>query len=226
MSPNAALSVLLCLAVTAANAIVCPDLECAGEFVIVSYMPVTDTGFSVVKGKLAVYPSSLITGFAPNAITGAAQLGTAVAAQAQIAQTSAYNYCKNISSAQDLTGTDLAGQTLTPGVYKFTSTAAISAGGILTFKGAGCYIFQVGSTITTGAGSQMVVEDGAKPGCIFWQVGSSATLGATSTFLGNILAYASVTFGSTVTYKGAVYAQTGGVTLINDTITHERCNLS
>jgi hypothetical protein len=224
MSPNAALSVLLCLAVTAANPIVCPNLKSAGKFAVVAYSGVTNTGPSVIKGNLAVYPISSVTGFPPGAITGDTQLATAAAAQAQTDQTSAYNYCKSIPSTLDLTGIDLAGQILAPGVYKFASTAAISAGGILTFKGAGIYIIQVGSAITTGAGSQMVVEDGAKPGCIFWQEGSSATLGATSTFLGNILAYASVTFGSDVTYKGAVYAQTGDVTLIDDTITHARCN--
>jgi hypothetical protein len=95
----------------------------------------------------------------------------------------------------------------------------IAAGGTLTLNGAGTYIFQVGSAITTGANSKVVVTGGAKAGCVFWQVGSSVTHGASGTFLGTILAYASVTFGSGVTYNGSMYAQTGDVTLIDDAIT-------
>jgi hypothetical protein len=111
-------------------------------------------------------------------------------------------------------------------VYKFASTAAISAAGTLTLNGAGIYIFQVGSAMTTLAGAKIVLAGGANASCIFWQVGSSVTLGASSTFIGNILAYASVTFGASVKYQGSVYTQTGGVTLIDDAITTQPvCNL-
>jgi hypothetical protein len=108
-------------------------------------------------------------------------------------------------------------------VYNFASTALFPAGAILTLSGKGIYIFQVGSAIITGTGVQIVVKNGATAGCIFWQVGSSVSHGLGSTFLGNILAYASVTFLSGVTYKGSVYAQTGDVTLIDDTITKQPC---
>jgi hypothetical protein len=102
----------------------------------------------------------------------------------------------------------------------------IAAGGTLTLHGAGTYIFQVGSAITTGAAAKVVLTGGANAGCVFWQVGSSVTHGALSTFVGNILAYASVTFGSGVTYQGSVFAQTGDVTLINDAITQApKCNV-
>jgi type VI secretion system secreted protein VgrG len=220
MLSTAALSVLLCLAVSAANATPCPNLGTAANYAVVAYAGVTNTGNSVIQGNLAVYPIASVTGFPPGTITGSKDLATPAAKQAQIDQTAAYTYCKSQAYTEDLTGTNLAGLTLTPGVYKFSSTAAITAAGILTFKGKGVYIFQVGSAITTGAGAQMVLKDGATAACIFWQVGSSVTHGASSTFLGHILAYASVTFGSDVTYTGSVYAQTGDVTLIDDTIIH------
>jgi len=221
-----ALSVLLCLAVTAANPIVCPNLGTAANYAVVAYSGVTNAGLSVIKGKLASYPIASSTGFPPAIVTGGTQLGTPAAHQAQIDETAAYTYCKSVPSTESLTGIDLAGKTLAPGVYSFASTAGISAGGILTLNGAGIYIFQVGSAITTGAGAQIVLKGGAKAGCVFWQVGSSVTHGASSTFLGNILAYASVTFGASVIYKGSVYAQTGDVTLIDDAIIHAAsCNL-
>jgi hypothetical protein len=226
MLPIATLSVLLCLAFTAVNSIACPNLGSAAKFAVVAYSGVTNTGDSVITGKLAVYPIISVTGFPPGSITGDTELGTPAAQLAQIDETSAYTYCKGLPYNTSLTGIDLAGLKLTPGVYKFASTAGISAAGTLTLDGAGLYIFQVGSAITTGAGAKIVVKGGAKAGCVFWQVGSSVTHGASSTFLGNILAYASVTFGASVIYKGSVYAQTGDVTLIDDAIIHAAsCNL-
>jgi hypothetical protein len=194
-------------------------LKTAAKYAVVAYSGVTNTGPSVIKGNLAVYPINSVTGFPPGKITGSTQLATAAAEQAQTDETSAYTYCKGLPFTRSLTSTDLSDLTLGPGVYNFASTALFPAGGTLTLSGKGVYIFQVGSAITTGAGAQIVVKNGATAGCIFWQVGSSVTHGASSTFLGNILAYASVTFGSGVTYKGSVYAQTGDVTLIDDAIT-------
>jgi len=226
MLSSATLIVLLCLAVTAVNSIVCPKLGSAANFVIVAYSGVTNTGHSAITGNIAVYPITSVTGIPAGAMTGETQLGTAIAAQALADETSAYNYSKSVPYTADLTGMDLANRTLAPGVYKFNETAKISTGGILTLNGAGIYIFQVGSAITTGAGAQIVVTGGAEPGCIFWQVDYSVTHGASSTFLGNILAFASVTFGSGVTYQGSIYVQTGDVTLIDDAITSQAsCNL-
>jgi type VI secretion system secreted protein VgrG len=226
MLSTTALSVLLCLVVTATTLTPCPNLGAAASYAIVSYSGVTNVASSVITGAIASYPIGTVTGFPPASLTGCPALATPAAEQAQIDLLSTYSYCESAPYTEDLTGIDLAGKTLTPGVYKFASTAGISAAGVLTFNGAGIYIFQVGSAITTGAGIKMVLKNGATAGCIFWQVGSSVTHGASSTFLGNILAYASVTFGASVTYKGSIYAQTGDVTLIADTITIQpSCNV-
>jgi hypothetical protein len=234
MSPIIALSVLLCLAVTAAIPVgcpgtttakptACPDLGTAAKYAVVAGAGVTNTGLSVIKGKLAVSPIAVtaITGFPPGIITQGIESDPDDSAQAHTDAISAYTYCKSVPYTKDLTTTDLTTLTLVPGVYNFDSTAIIPADGIWTFNGAGVYIIQVGSAVTTGAGVQMVLKNGAKAGCVFWAVGSSVTHGASSTFIGNILAYASSTFGASVTYKGSVYTQTGDVTLIDDTITHQ-----
>jgi hypothetical protein len=221
MSPTAALIVLLCLAITAANATNCPNLRSAANFTVFAYMGLTSGGKSVITGIIGVCALSPVTGFPPGNATGGIEVATTATKQAQIDETSAYTYCKGLTYTKILTNTDLANQTLAPGVYQFASTAAISAGGTLTLNGAGVYIFQIGSAITTGAGCKIVLTGGAKAGCIFWQVGSSVTHGASSTFIGNILAYTSVTFGAGVTYEGSVYAQTGDITLSDDTITQQ-----
>uniref|UniRef100_A0AAU7VF11 Ice-binding family protein n=1 Tax=Adineta environmental sample TaxID=1193592 RepID=A0AAU7VF11_9BILA len=224
MLSNPAIIVVLCLAITAIGAEVCPNLGSAANFTLLAASTITNTGLSVITGNVGVYPGTAVTGFPPGVVKqGIIQPGNAMA---QNDVTTAYNTCKDAPFTKDLTGIDLAGLTLRPGVYKFSSTAAISAGGILTLKGEGIYIFQVGSAITTGANAKIVVRHGATAGCIYWQVGSSVTHGADSQFLGNILAYASVTFGNNVTYKGSVYARTAAITLIDDTITdRQSCNV-
>jgi hypothetical protein len=81
------------------------------------------------------------------------------------------------------------------------------------------FIFQMGSTLTTTSGRQIVLTGGAQAANIVWQVGSSATLGTSSVFEGNILAYASITATTGATVQGRLLAQTGAVTLDANTIT-------
>jgi len=84
---------------------------------------------------------------------------------------------------------NLDGQTLTPGLYKSTSTLGLGVGGILYLTGAAnsVFIFQVGSALNMGTGSQVILSGGVTAANIFWQVGSSATIGTTAIFNGTIL---------------------------------------
>jgi hypothetical protein len=159
-----------------------------------------------------------LTGFnPPGVITGITLLGTAIAQQAQNDTITAYNQLAGANLTATMTGTDLGGLTLGPGVYKFASTAGISAG-ILTLNGSGIYIFQIGTGITTATGTQVLLTNGASASCVYWQIGSSATLGSNSYFAGNILAYASIWLVTGVTVDGGLYARTGDVTFIFNTI--------
>ena len=81
------------------------------------------------------------------------------------------------------------------------------------------FIFQIGSTLTTIANTQVVLAGGAQAKNIFWQVGSSATLGTNSIFKGNILALTSITITTGVNLEGRALAQNGAVTLDSNTIT-------
>ena len=95
-------------------------------------------------------------------------------------------------------------------------------GGILTFDGQGdanaVWIFQIGSTLTTGSGSEVKLVNNAQAKNIFWAVGTSATLGMTSVFKGTILAHASITLTTGATLDGRALAQTGAVTLDTNTV--------
>src|SRR6202035_5215971 len=109
-----------------------------------------------------------------------------IAAQAQLDLTTAYNYAAGVQGAAVLPG-DMRGLTFTPGVYKTSSTVMLSAGTV-TLDAQGnanaVFIFQIGSTLTTLGGTQVILANGAQASNIFWQAGSSATLGTTSIFYG------------------------------------------
>jgi type VI secretion system secreted protein VgrG len=120
----------------------------------------------------------------------------------------------------DLTGQDLGGLTLTPGVYKFGSSAQLT--GTLNLDALGdpdaLFIFQIGSTLTTASGSAVNVL-GGENNRVVWRVGSSATLGSGSTFEGSILALKNVTMNTGAAIPcGRALALAGAVTLDANTI--------
>jgi uncharacterized protein with beta-barrel porin domain len=157
---------------------------------------------------------------------GVTHLGDATAAQAQVDLTTAYNNLMGRATTVNLTGQNLGGLTLTPGVYFFSSSAQLT--GALRLNALGnsnaVFIFNIGSTLTTASASSVLLTNGAQGGNVFWRVGSSATLGTTTSFTGDILAQASITLntGATITC-GAAWARTAAVTM--DTNRISLCDL-
>ena len=171
-------------------------LGSATTFEVLAGSTVTSTGATTVNGDLGVSPGTAVTGFPPGLVNGTIHAGDAAAAQAQLDLTTAYNDAAGRTVGAITVAGNLGGQTLTPGLYKSTSSLAISSGD-LTLDAQGdanaVFIFQMASTLTTTSGRQVILSGGAKAANVFWQVGSSATLGTTSVFKGNILALASIT---------------------------------
>jgi hypothetical protein len=151
----------------------------------------------------------------------------AVAGNARADATTAYNTAAGEAPDVVLPSADLTGLTLDPGVYQNASAVMLDTNGTLTLNGQGnpdsVFIFQVGSTLTTGTNSTISYINGAQPCNVFWQVGSSATLGTSSLFVGTILADQSISLSDTVTVDGRLLANNGAVTLIDDTIVPSNC---
>jgi hypothetical protein len=185
---------------------------------------VTNTGSTVVSGDVGVSPGTAVSGFPPGLASGAIHTADGPAAQAQTALTAAYVDAAGRSGSTSVAG-DLVGQTFTAGIYKSTSSLAISGDVTLDAHGNpdAVFIFQISSTLTTGSSSHVVLANGAKACNVFWQVGSSATLGTFSVFKGNILALTSITITTGVNLEGRALARNGAVTLDTDVITGCSC---
>src|SRR5438309_2077497 len=196
-------------------------LGAATTFAVLAGSTVTNTGATTVNGDLGLSPGIAVTGFPPGTVNGTIYAGVPAAAQAQLDLTTAYNDAAGRTVGAINVAGNLGGQTLTPGLYKSTSSLEISSGD-LTLDAQGdvnaVFIFQMASTPTTTAARQVILSGGARAANVFWQVGSSATLGTGSVFKGNILALASITVTTGAAVEGRLLARTGAVTLDSNII--------
>ena len=203
-----------------------PALGSAQSYAVLGGSTVTNTGPSVIGGDLGLSPGTAVTGFPPGVVTGGAiHAADAPALAAQNSLTTAYNSAAGQACTQDLTGQDLGGKVLTPGVYCFSSSAGLT--GALTLDAQGTagavFIFKIGSTLTTASGSFVTMPNGGSPCNVFWQVGSSATLGSATSFEGNILALTSITMTTGANLIGRALARTAAVTLDTNNILAASC---
>jgi type VI secretion system secreted protein VgrG len=196
-------------------------LGSASTYAALSATAVTSTGATQLTGDVGVSPGTSVTGFPPGTYTGTKNVANTASAAAAAAVTVAYNDAMGRTNCPVTVAGNIGGQTLTPGLYKSTSSLAISSGD-LTLSGGGnpngVFVFQVASALTTTSGRAVVLTNGAQAGNVFWQVGSSATVGTTSKMQGTILAYASITMLAGATLNGRALARTGDVTLSATTI--------
>ena len=201
-------------------------LATAAGFTVLAGSTVTNTGNTVITGDLGVSPGSAVTGFAgfgaggPGIVTGAIHAADTPAATAKADLTTAFNDAAGRTTGAVSVSGDLTGLTLAPGLYKSTSSLAVT--GAMTLTGLGDanakFIFQIASTLTTGPGSEIILAGGAQASNIIWQVGTSATLGTNSKFKGTILADQSITLNTGARLDGRALTRIGAVTFDDNAV--------
>jgi hypothetical protein len=203
------------------------NLGTADKFALLGASGITNVSSQTyIIGDVGSSPTCTVNGLTQNQVKGRLFLKCSpVTAQAQKDLTVAYNQAAGATCGTDLTGKDLGGMKLGPGVYCFSSSAQLT--GTLTLDADGNpesqWVFQIGSSLTTATSSKVVLVLGhnqpqplwkkALRGCnVYWQVGSSATIGTGNTFVGKILALTSITLNGGV-LRGKSLASNGAITM-------------
>jgi len=182
-------------------------------------------GASKITGNLGVNPSAAVVGFPPGIVTGTIHKDDSVALRAKNDLASAYGALASDSCTGNLTGQNLGGLTLTPGVYCYSSAASLS--GRLTLNTGGnagaVYVFQISGSLTTSGSASVVMTGGS--GCnVFWQVGGAAVLGTKTEFAGSILSAGSITMGSGTNSTGAAMTKDGSMVMSNNQVASQCSN--
>ena len=216
----------------------------ATTFAILAGPQVVNSGSTVIHGDLGVSPGTEIVGFPQGKVEeGSIHRTDELRVRAQRDAATAYADLASQQCNVKLIGQDLGGQTLTPGVYCFPSTAATLTGElVLDAQGDpnAVFVFQVGTTLTTAARSKVRVtqsgreaEGDPSPGSrtsrreslchVYWQVGDSATIGRESNFIGTIIAMGRIGVANNATIDGRGLARTGPVTLDTNDVDIRDC---
>ncbi len=207
-----------------AEAAVPVPLGTAASFAVLGATPsVTNTGPSVLTGDLGISPALSLVGFTgppDGTVIGAQHPGDAVADQAQLDLTTAYNQAAGQPSL--VIPTQLGGTAPVPGAYTDgPGGGGLNLTGTITLNGGGSYdsvwVFQSTSDLITSG--VVALTNGAQACNVFWQVTSSASLGTGTVLAGTVMALTSITVVSGVTVQGRLLARNGTVTLDNDVIT-------
>ena len=209
------------------------NLGVAGNFVILSKSGITDVYPSVVTGDIGASP---ITGAAilltcaevkgttytvnaagplPCYTINASRLTTAVS-DMQTAYTDAAG--RNKPNFVNLGAGNIGGKTLTPGLYKWTTSLIIPTNITISGGPDDIWIFQVAGTLITSSAVNITLSGGAQAKNIYWQTAGAVTLGTTSHFEGIILGKTGINLQTGASINGRLLAQTA-VTLQKNTVT-------
>ena len=140
--------------------------------------------------------------------------------------TRVYTGLDTMTMTSNLTGLSLGAtaNNLTPGVYLFTTAAAMTANLVLDAQGQSnaVWVFQMDTTFNTTASTSVTiinsVGNSADNYGIFWQVAGATVFGANTVFLGNVVSASTIDLGAGVAIDGRLLTATGTIGLATDTI--------
>jgi hypothetical protein len=200
----------------------------AASFGALSSTAMTNSGSNtVVNGDIG--SSTSIGAGVTNGTGSKYGAGSTQLTNAQASLLTAYGNAEAQTPTGDITGVNLAGKVLIPGVYNSTGSILISGPTALTLNGNGdagaVFIFQAAASgdLTVDPTSSVTYTNGAQPCNVFWKVQSAFLKNSGFTFVGTILALTQITLTDAITVNGRVLARNADVTFIHDTINAPGC---
>lgn len=190
------------------------NLGSAATFGIMATSAITNTGATIINGDVSLDPGTSMTGFPPGVVNGSIHVNDTVSAQARADLLTAYNYAKNLPPGTTISaGADLGALYPTgipPGTYTSGSTMLVSTPLVLDAGGNAnaVWVFQIGSSITTGA--SVSLANGAQAKNVFWVPTSDATIGVGTIFYGTVVAGRNTTGQTGAVINGRIL--TGAIT--------------
>ena len=206
------------------------ELGTAGNYVVLAQSAINNNPTSAFTGDLGLSPmaESFITGFSQTSETGystSAQVTGRIYA-ADMADPTPENLTtavENMGTAYDdaagrttpdfveLYSGEIGGKTLSPGLYKWSSTVLINDD--LTFSGDenDVWIMQVAGNVKMNSDVDITLSDGVQVKNIFWQVAGEVTIDTDSHFEGIILSKTGITLNTGASLNGRVLAQTAAI---------------
>jgi len=195
------------------------DLGQASSYAVLSGASVGNTvnadgaPFTTLRGDLGVNAAAQPTGFPPGVVTGTIRVGT-TASPAYNDLVTAYNEVAGRTGGTAIAG-DLAGLTLTPGLY--SAAGAVADTGTVTLDAGGdanaVFVFQIGGALNMAAGANVTLTNGAQASNVFWQVNGAAAIGANATFAGTLMALDAIAVGAGSEVNGRALALNGAISL-------------
>jgi hypothetical protein len=112
---------------------------------------------------------------------------------------------------------NIGGQTLVPGVHKWSTGVSIATDLTLSGSATDVWIFQIAQGLDLANGVRVTLAGGALARNVFWQVSGAVTVGTTAHLEGIVLGQTAVTLASGASVNGRLLAQTA-VTLIASSV--------
>lgn len=200
------------------NAQTAPDFGTVSNFVLFSGIgAVSNTGTSTLTGNVGANIGA-ISGFeAPTTINGTIENVNPITVQAALDLTAVciqlQNTAATVTNHLTIYGN---GETLLPGVY--SAGAAASINGSLTLDAQGnpnaLFIFKIGGALTAGAGTTIILTNGALAANVIWIANGAVAIAAGSTINGTLIGYdGAVSMGAGCILNGSLYSNVGAVSV-------------
>lgn len=215
---------------TAAAVVLGPSpvlLGTAGNYVILAETGVSTVPGSAVTGDIGLSPAATtyLTGFSLTMVGTTAAISPQVTGSLYAADMTAPTSTYLTTAVTDM-GTaytdaagrptpdflnlgvgEIGGQTLSPGLYNWTTGVTVSSDVFISGGPNDVWIFQIPGNLSISPAKKLFLSGGAQVKNIFWQVAGTVNIGTTAHFEGIILSQTTITLETGASMNGRALAQ-------------------